>query len=73
MAVLRTAAHMRGENYKTIGEFTVAPGEEVPFVLALARSHQDLPEPVDVWERLDATEKFWTRLGRPQQDRRAVE
>jgi len=61
MAVLRTPARMRGENFKTVGEFTVAPGEEVPFVLSFARSHQDVPEPVDVWERLSATENFWTK------------
>jgi GH15 family glucan-1,4-alpha-glucosidase len=61
MAVLRTPARMRGENFKTVGEFTVAPGEEVPFVLSFARSHQDVPEPVDVWERLGATENFWTK------------
>ncbi len=60
MAILRTPARMRGENFKTVGEFTVAPGEEVPFILSFARSHQDVPEPVDVWERLHATEKFWT-------------
>src|SRR5262249_43597017 len=51
---------MRGENFKTVGDFSVAPGEEVPFVLSFARSHQALPEPVDVVERLAATEEFWT-------------
>jgi len=29
MAVLRTPARMRGENFKTVGDFTVQPGEEV--------------------------------------------
>ena len=28
MAVLHTPARMRGENFKTIGDFTVTPGEE---------------------------------------------
>ena len=60
MAVLRTPARMRGENFKTVGDFTVQPGEEVPFALSFARSHQDLPEPIDVFESLTATEKFWT-------------
>lgn len=59
MATLRTPARMRGENFKTIGEFVVTPGNEVPFVLSFARSHQDLPEPVDVWEQLRVTEHFW--------------
>jgi GH15 family glucan-1,4-alpha-glucosidase len=60
MAVLHTPARMRGENFKTIGDFTVTPGEEVPFVLSFTRSHQDLPEPVDVFERLSTTENLWT-------------
>jgi GH15 family glucan-1,4-alpha-glucosidase len=60
MAVLRSPARMRGENFKTVGEFSVTPGEEVPFVLSFARSHQSPPEPVDVVERLAATEQFWT-------------
>ncbi len=61
MAILRTPARMQGENFKTVGEFTVGPGEEVPFVLAFARSHQDVPEPVDVWERLQVTESYWAK------------
>lgn len=60
MAVLRTPVRVRGENFKTVGDFTVAPGDEVPFVLSFARSHQDLPEPVDVWKCLSATEAYWT-------------
>ena len=60
MVVLRSPVRLRGENFKTVGEFTVAAGEEVPFALAHAESHQDLPEPVDVWQQLSVTEKFWT-------------
>jgi GH15 family glucan-1,4-alpha-glucosidase len=60
MAVLRSTAKMRGENFKTVGDFEVAAGEAVPFVLSFARSHLPLPEPVDVEERLRATEEFWT-------------
>jgi GH15 family glucan-1,4-alpha-glucosidase len=60
MAVLRTLARLRGENFKTVSEFSVTPGEEVPFALSFARSHQDPPEPVNVIKQLAATEKFWT-------------
>jgi GH15 family glucan-1,4-alpha-glucosidase len=60
MAVLRSTAKMRGENFKTVGDFEVPAGEAVPFVLSFARSYQPLPEPVDVEERLRATEVFWT-------------
>ena len=48
MAVLRSTAKLRGENFKTVGDFKVAAGETVPFVLSFARSHQPLPEPIDV-------------------------
>ena len=60
MAVLRTAVRLRGENLKTVGDFTVAAGEEVSFVLSFARSHQNLPKPADAAECLRATEEFWT-------------
>ena len=60
MAVLRSLARMRGENFKTVGHFTVARGEELPFVLSFARSHENLPEPVDVFACLRASEQFWT-------------
>ena len=59
MAVLRSPAKMRGENFKTVGDLTVAAGETVPFVLSFARSHLPVPEPVDVEEQLSATEEFW--------------
>ncbi len=60
MAVLRSPAKMRGENFKTVGDFKVAAGETVPFVLSFARSHLPVPEPVSVEEQLRATEEFWT-------------
>ena len=60
MVVVRSPVHMRGENLKTVGEFTVAAGETVPFVLSYAPSDEPLPKPVDVDERLRATEVFWT-------------
>jgi len=43
--VLRTPAQLRGEDFKTIGEFAVAAGETVPFVLSYGPSHQPLPPP----------------------------
>jgi len=46
MVVLRTPARMRGENFKTVGDFTVTAGETVPFVLSYAPSHEQMPEPV---------------------------
>jgi hypothetical protein len=46
MILLRTSVHLVGQNIqnmKTVGEFTVAAGETVPFMLTHADSH--LPPP----------------------------
>jgi GH15 family glucan-1,4-alpha-glucosidase len=58
--VLHTPAPIRGEDARTVGEFTVSAGEVVPFTLTYAPSHLPLPEPVDPQAALDATERFWT-------------
>ena len=47
MVVLRTPVELHGENFKTVGEFTVAAGESVPFMLVYAPSHLPPPEPAD--------------------------
>ena len=59
MAVLRSPARMRGENFKTVGNFEVTAGESLPMVLSFARSHEPPPAPVDPLERLRATEDYW--------------
>jgi len=59
--VLRTPAPLRGEDFKTVGEFTVGAGETIPFVLSYAPSHQPLPPPVDPARALHDTEVFWRR------------
>jgi GH15 family glucan-1,4-alpha-glucosidase len=60
MVVLRTPVRLIGQNMKTVGEFEVAAGETVPFVLTYALSHVLPPEPVDPVSALAATEGFWT-------------
>ncbi len=59
MAVLRTPVALRGEDFKTVGEFTVSAGEAVPFVLTYSPSHEPIPGPVDPEEALADTEAFW--------------
>jgi GH15 family glucan-1,4-alpha-glucosidase len=59
MAVLRTPAAFRGENFKTVAQFTLTKGKSVPFVLSYGPSHLDMPEPVDAEESLALCEKFW--------------
>src|SRR5438552_3027203 len=59
--VLRTPAPLRGEDLKTVGEFTVAAGETLPFVLSYSPSHQPLPPAVNPQRALQDTETFWRR------------
>ena len=59
--VLRTPAPLRGEDLKTVGEFTVDAGETIPFVLSYGPSHLPLPPPVDPARALNDTEMFWRR------------
>ena len=60
MVVLHSKVALHGENYKTVGEFTINAGETIPFVLSYSLSHHPLPEPVDADAALRKTEKFWT-------------
>jgi GH15 family glucan-1,4-alpha-glucosidase len=57
--VLRTPAELSGEDFKTIGEFDVAAGETVPFVLGWGPSHQPPPRPVDGERALANALAFW--------------
>ena len=59
MVVLRTPTRLRGEDLKTVGEFTVGPGEMVPFVLTYAPSHLPVPQLLDPEAALGGTEEFW--------------
>lgn len=59
LLILRTPAPVRGEDLKTVAEFTVSPGETVPFVLTYASSHLPTPEPINAEAALAETEAFW--------------
>ena len=73
MAVVRTPVRMHGEDFKTVANFTVAAGERIPFVMSYAPSHRPLPEPLDVEAKLQRERAVLARLGRQEQDLRAVE
>ncbi len=60
MLTLRTSVCLRGEDHRTVGEFSVAAGESVAFVMSYCVSHVDPPPPLDVEASLAATQKFWT-------------
>jgi GH15 family glucan-1,4-alpha-glucosidase len=57
--VLRTPAVLRGEDLKTLGEFTVEVGQCVPFVLSYGLSFQNPPPAIDPFDALERTEAFW--------------
>ena len=60
MAVLRTPVRFHGEHMTTVGDFTVSQGETIPFVLTYGPSNAAPPDPIDPWEALQDTERFWT-------------
>ena len=55
----RTPAETRGEAMTTVSEFTVSPGDRVPFVLTWFPSHEPPPDEVDPEQALTDTEDFW--------------
>ncbi|MGH9546643.1 MAG: glycoside hydrolase family 15 protein, partial [Terriglobales bacterium] len=59
MLSLRTAVQLRGENRKTVAEFTVTEGQSVPFDLTWYPSHRSEPSLLDVAEEIRNTEKWW--------------
>ncbi|HWE81251.1 MAG TPA: glycoside hydrolase family 15 protein [Gaiellaceae bacterium] len=56
---LRTPVESHGEGFKTVSEFTVSPGDRVPFVLTWFPSHQPLPAEIDPEQALGETEAYW--------------
>jgi GH15 family glucan-1,4-alpha-glucosidase len=61
MVVLRSAVDIRGEDFKTVAEFTVASGQTLPFTLSYAPSHLPPPAAFDAASALDQTQTFWTQ------------
>lgn len=59
MVVLRTPAPIHGEDFRTVGAFTIGAGQSVPFVLSYAPSHLPVPRPFDTTQALHDCEKFW--------------
>ena len=61
--VLRTPVTLHGEDLRTLGEFTVAAGEAVPFILSYGPWFQ-IPQPAgDPFKMLEETEDFWRGWG----------
>ncbi|MEV4641335.1 glycoside hydrolase family 15 protein [Actinoplanes sp. NPDC049548] len=70
-AWLHTPVALRGEHFTTYADFTVAAGDQVPFVLTYRPSHEPTPKPVDAHRALADTESLWTSwMGRFRYDGR---
>ncbi len=58
--ILHTPIETRGEDLKTVAEFTVGKGDRVPFVLTWYASHEPPPREVHPENALRDTENFWS-------------
>ncbi len=59
MVLLHTPVHVYGKDLTTVGEFTIARGETIPFLLIYSPSHLPPPQTVDPTEALAETETYW--------------
>jgi len=57
---LRTPIPTEGQEWATLSEFTVRPGDRIPFVLTWHPSHEPCPKLVDPEQALSDTLSFWT-------------
>jgi len=56
---IRTPAHTRGENMRTVSDFAIEEGQRVPFTVTWFPSHEPAPERIDPEVALAETEAFW--------------
>src|SRR5690242_11005860 len=66
---LSAPVELRGEDLRTVADFAVAAGEEVPFVLTWSPSYRPIPAPADAGGTLDeatAGWKAWAGSYRPE-------
>lgn len=56
---LRTPVETYGEDYTTLANFTVGPGQRIPFVLTWHPSHLETPPAADPDHEQTRTEEFW--------------
>jgi GH15 family glucan-1,4-alpha-glucosidase len=57
--ILQSTINLRGEDFKTKGDFTVSPCKPVSFALTYAESFVPDPPEVDPQTLLNETEQFW--------------
>jgi GH15 family glucan-1,4-alpha-glucosidase len=57
--LLWTNVETRGFGFSTVADFSVGPGERVPFVLCWSPSHLPDPGPIDAVKALEQSETSW--------------
>jgi GH15 family glucan-1,4-alpha-glucosidase len=57
---LRTPVELRGEDFTTVGEFSVSEGATVPFMLDYHPSYRPGAPPSDCHDSLEDTARFWS-------------
>ena len=56
---LHTDVALRGADFTTVADFTVTPGQRVPFVLSWHPSQEPAPPPIDPEDTIRHTERWW--------------
>jgi GH15 family glucan-1,4-alpha-glucosidase len=69
MVLLHTPVRLRGQDLTTAGEFDVAAGDRIPFVLTHGESHLSPPTAIDPESSLAGTETFWTEWAAQSESR----
>jgi GH15 family glucan-1,4-alpha-glucosidase len=59
MVTLHSTVALHGHDLTTVGEFVLAEGDVVPFVLTHSESHLPPPDAIDPLASLQHTEQFW--------------
>ncbi len=59
--MLRTPVHTHGAGRRTVADFVVSAGEEIPFVLVYYASHERAPRPIDAHRAIQDTTQWWHR------------
>jgi GH15 family glucan-1,4-alpha-glucosidase len=62
---LETRVPLRGANFRSIGEFDVAVGDEVAFTLSWSHSYRPIPPPFRATDALFEAELFWSSWAAP--------
>jgi GH15 family glucan-1,4-alpha-glucosidase len=65
MVTWTSSVPLRGEDTKTVGDFTLKAGERATFVMTYAPSHLPVSTQPDVDEALEETEEFWREWIKP--------